>query len=233
MKYEKRKFVILALSVILTIILYHFVLKDILTFEQLKAYRNDLVDFVRVNFWISITVFILIFILVAGLSLPGSPVLTMAGAYVFGIVPAVIFVNIGATAGAVIAFFISRFLLGDWVQSRFHSKLKHFNSQVRQNGIYYLLTVRLMPLFPFTWINLFSGLTKMKISTFIWTTSLGIIPGTLLNAFAGKQLSNIDSPNDLFSPGVLSAFFLLGLFALLPVFYHRWKRKRHRAADDQ
>jgi uncharacterized membrane protein YdjX (TVP38/TMEM64 family) len=83
-----------------------------------------------------------------------------------------------------------------------------------------------MPLFPFTWINLFSGLTKMRLFTFLWTTSLGILPGTVVNAYAGSQLGRINSPGELFSTRVLIAFFLLGIFAFMPVVVRWLKKKR-------
>ena len=149
----------------------------------------------------------------------------MAGAFVFGIWPAVVYVNISATVGAVMAFLLARYLLGDWVQNRFKDKLTGFNRQVEKNGVYYLLTLRLMPLFPFTWINLFCGLTTIRLVTFLWTTCLGILPGTVVFVYAGSQLGQINSPGELLSPGVLLAFFLLGIFALFPVIVKRLKKE--------
>lgn len=223
---EKKRLILLALLIFLVILLYFLWFRDFLTFERLKAYRSDLYDFVRGHLVISIIVFIFIYIVVAGLSLPGSPVLTMAGAFVFGVLGAVVYVNIGATIGAVTAFSLSRYLVGDWVQARYKDKLTTFNRQVEQDGVYYLLTLRFMPLFPFTWINLFSGLTKMRLFIFLWTTSLGILPGTVVNAYAGSQLGRINSPGELFSYRVLIAFFLLGVFALMPVIVKRLRKKR-------
>jgi len=225
MKHDKKKFVLLGLLIFLVILLYFLWFKDFLTFERLKAYRGDLYEFVRGHMLVCVIGFIFIYIIVAGLSLPGSPVLTMAGAFVFGVFGAVVYVITGAAIGAVTAFSISRYLVGDWVQARYKDKLTTFNRQVEQDGVYYLLTLRLMPLFPFTWINLFSGLTRMRLVTFLWTTSLGILPGTVVNAYAGSQLGRIDSPGEFFSPGVLIAFFLLGVFALMPVVV-KWLRKR-------
>jgi uncharacterized membrane protein YdjX (TVP38/TMEM64 family) len=225
MSYEKKRFILLALLIFLVIVLYFLWFKDSLTFERLKAYRSELYDFVQGHMLVTIIGFIFIYIVVAGLSLPGSPVLTMAGAFVFGVVGAVVYVNIGATVGAVTAFSLSRYLVGDWVQARYKDKLTIFNKQVEQNGVYYLLTLRLMPLFPFTWINLFSGLTKVRLFTFLWTTSLGILPGTVVNAYAGSQLGRINSPEELFSSRVLIAFFLLGLVALMPVIVKKLRKK--------
>jgi uncharacterized membrane protein YdjX (TVP38/TMEM64 family) len=226
MKHEKKRFILLGLLIFLVILLYILWFKDFLTFERLKAYRGDLYAFFRGHMVISVIGFIFIYIMVAGLSLPGSPVLTMAGAFVFGVFGAVVYVIIGATIGAVTAFSLSRYLVGDWVQARYKDKLTTFNEQVEQDGVYYLLTLRFMPLFPFTWINLFSGLTKMRLVTFLWTTSLGILPGTVVNAYAGSQLGRINSPEELFSPRVLIAFFLLSVFALMPVIVKRLRKKR-------
>jgi uncharacterized membrane protein YdjX (TVP38/TMEM64 family) len=226
MKHEKKRLILLGLLIFLVILLYFLWFKDFLTFEQLKAYRGDLYAFVKGHMLACVIGFIFIYIMVAGLSLPGSPVLTMAGAFVFGVFGAVVYVIIGATIGAVTAFSLSRYLVGDWVQARYKDKLTTFNRQVEQDGVYYLLTLRFMPLFPFTWINLFSGLTKMRLGTFLWTTSLGILPGTVVNAYAGSQLGRINSPGELFSPRILIAFFLLGVFALMPVIVKRLRKKR-------
>lgn len=226
MSYEKRRLVLLVLLIFLVILLYVLWFRDFLTFERLKAYRSGLFDFVRGHMLVSVIGFIFIYIVVAGMSLPGSPVLTMAGAFVFGVFGAVVYVNIGASIGAVTAFSLSRYLVGEWAQARYKDKLTIFNRQVEQNGVYYLLTLRLMPLFPFTWINLFSGLTKMRLFTFLWTTSLGILPGTVVNAYAGSQLGRINSPEELFSSRVLIAFFLLSVFALMPVIVKGLRKKR-------
>jgi uncharacterized membrane protein YdjX (TVP38/TMEM64 family) len=226
MSYEKKKLILLGLLIFLVILLYFLWFKDFLTFERLKAYRSDLYVFVRGHMLTCVIGFIFIYIIVAGLSLPGSPVLTMAGAFVFGIFGAVVYVIIGATIGAVTAFSLSRYLVGDWVQARYKDKLTTFNRQVQQDGVYYLLTLRFMPLFPFTWINLFSGLTKMRLFTFLWTTSLGILPGTVVNAYAGSQLGRINSPEELFSSRILIAFFLLSVFALMPVIVKRLRKRK-------
>ncbi|MGD2087387.1 MAG: VTT domain-containing protein [Candidatus Aminicenantes bacterium] len=226
MKSEKKRFILLALLIFLVILLYFLWFKDSLTFERLKAYSGDLYDFVQGHMLVSVIGFIFIYVVVAGLSLPGCPILAMSGAVVFGVAAAAFYVNIGATIGAVTAFSLSRYLVGDWVQARYKDKLAAFNRQVEENGVYYLLTLRFMPLFPFTWINLFSGLTKMPLFTFIWTTSLGILPGTLVITYTGSQLGRINSPEELFSSRVLLAFFLLSVFALLPVIVKRVRKKR-------
>jgi len=219
-----KKVILLLLLICLVIILYIFGIEEHLTFEQLKSHKAGLLHFVEHHYLFSVFGFIIIYILVAGMALPGGPVLTMTGGFIFGILEAAIYVNIGATTGATIAFLLSRYLVGDWVQARFKDKWAAFNRQFAQNGVYYILTLRFAPGVPFTWINLSCGLTNIRISPYIWTTSLGIFPGTLVFSYIGSQLGHIDSPEDLLSFGVWAAFLLLSVFAFLPVIYKRLRK---------
>jgi uncharacterized membrane protein YdjX (TVP38/TMEM64 family) len=77
--------------------------------------------------------------------------------------------------------------------------------------------------FPFFVVNLLAGLTKVKLRTFIWTTSLGILPSSLIYAFAGEQIGKIHHVSEIFSGRVLVAFILLALAAISPTIYKKIK----------
>ena len=166
--------------------------------------------------------FVLAYVAVTGLSLPGAVVLTLAGGFLFGAVLGTLFVNLGATTGATIAFLVSRYLLRDWVEQRFGKWLGPLQQGFGQNAFSYLMTLRLIPLFPFFVVNLVSGLTRMNIGTYVAATALGIIPGSFVYAYAGRQLGTINSLKDIASPGVVGALVLLGLLALVPNLYKKW-----------
>jgi uncharacterized membrane protein YdjX (TVP38/TMEM64 family) len=87
------------------------------------------------------------------------------------------------------------------------------------------MTLRLIPLFPFFAVNLVSGLTRMNIGTYAAATALGIIPGSFVYAYAGRQLGTLNSLREIASPHVLGAFVLLGLLALTPVAYRKFSAK--------
>jgi uncharacterized membrane protein YdjX (TVP38/TMEM64 family) len=87
------------------------------------------------------------------------------------------------------------------------------------------MTLRLIPLFPFFLVNLVSGLTRVNISTYIAATALGIIPGSFVYAYAGRQLGTINSLKEIASPNVIMALVLLGLLALLPGLYKKIRGK--------
>ena len=95
-----------------------------------------------------------------------------------------------------------------------------------RNGASYLLTLRLIPVFPFFLINFLAGLTKVPLRTFLWTTSLGIIPGTVVFAFAGQQLGSINSPADILSKKVIAAFLRSGFSRFVPADLEAHQRRQ-------
>ncbi len=199
---------------------------QLLTLENLKQERFHLFAFVHDHYLLSVFAFIGLYILVTGLSIPGAAILTMAGGAAYGTVFTTVYVNIGATAGATAAFFAARYLLGDRLQARYGEQLNRFNKEMRKNGPRYLLSLRLVPIFPFFLINLLAGLTRVPPGTFIWTTALGIIPGTLLFAYAGRQIGAINTPAEIFTSRVILAFAALAAVTLLPVLLKRGKPER-------
>jgi uncharacterized membrane protein YdjX (TVP38/TMEM64 family) len=169
--------------------------------------------------------FVLTYVAVTGLSLPGATILTLAGGFLFGALLGTLFVNLGATTGATLAFLVSRYLLRDWVEQKFGKWLGPVQQGFAKNAFGYLMTLRLIPLFPFFVVNLVSGLTRMNVGTYVVATALGIIPGSFVYAYAGRQLGTINSLKDIASPGVIGAFVLLGLLALVPNLYKKWSGK--------
>jgi uncharacterized membrane protein YdjX (TVP38/TMEM64 family) len=199
---------------------------DYSTFENLKANKELLFEYVKENYFLSSIIFILIFIITVALSLPGGAVLTLAGGFIFGTLAASLYVNISATIGATLAFLITRYLIGNWIQKRYGQKLKRLNEEISSHGPNYLLTLRFIPIFPFFLINLCAGLTRIPLKSFIWTTSLGILPGDIAYCFAGSQLGSVSSTKDIFSKNILIAFLLLAAFSIVPVVYNKIRRKK-------
>jgi len=203
----------------------YFDLARWLSLEALKANRDHLLAFTEANYTGAVVLFIALYIAVTGLSLPGATILTLAGGFLFGSLPATIFVNLGATIGATLAFLAARYVLRDWVERNFGRWLEPLQEGFAKNAFSYLMTLRLIPLFPFFAVNLVSGLTRMNIGTYAAATALGIIPGSFVYAYAGRQLGTLNSLREIASPHVLGAFVLLGLLALTPVAYRKFSAK--------
>jgi uncharacterized membrane protein YdjX (TVP38/TMEM64 family) len=192
-----------------------------LSLEALKTNRDQLLAFAEANYSAAVILFVFMYIVVTGLSLPGAVILTLAGGFLFGSIPATLYVNIGATAGATLAFLAARYVLRDWVEHKFGKWLEPLQQGFADNAFSYLMTLRLIPLFPFFVVNLVSGLTRVSVRTYVGATALGIIPGSFVYAYAGRQLGTINSLKEIASPHVVGAFFLLGLLALAPILYKR------------
>jgi uncharacterized membrane protein YdjX (TVP38/TMEM64 family) len=216
--------IVLAIGVAVAAFLY-FDLSRFLSLQALKDNRDYLLSFTETHSAVAALLFVLTYVAVTGLSLPGAVILTLAGGFLFGAVLGTLLVNLGATTGATLAFLVSRYLLRDWVERRFGKWLGPVQQGFAQNAFSYLMTLRLIPLFPFFVVNLVSGLTRMNIGTYVAATALGIIPGSFVYAYAGRQLGTINSLKDIASPGVIGALVLLGLLALVPNLYKKWYGK--------
>ena len=175
--------------------------------------------------WRRVAIFSGLYVLQTTFSLPGGALLTLTGGFLFGSFLGTLIVLVPATLGATLAFLVARYLLRDWVERKFGDRLDAFQRGFAKNAFSYLLTLRLIPLFPFFLVNLVSGLTRIRLGTYMAATALGIIPGTFVFANAGRQLGSINSLNDVASPSVLGAFGLLALFALVPVLYRKVRAK--------
>ncbi len=200
---------------------FYFDLGQYLSLDSLKSNRDQLLAYTENNFSLAVSLFILVYIVQTAFSLPGGAILTLAGGFLFGAFLGTLVVNIGATTGATLAFLAARYLLRDWVENKFGDRLGPIQAGFAQNAFSYLMTLRLIPAFPFFLVNLVSGLTRVKIGTYIGATALGIIPGSFVFAFAGRQLGTINSLSEIASPPVLLAFTFLGLLAIMPIVYRK------------
>lgn len=201
---------------------FYFDLAQFLSLTVLKDNRDKLLAFTQANYAVAVGLFVVAYIAVTGLSLPGAVILTLAGGFLFGGLFGTLLVNVGATTGATLAFLVARYLLRDAVEQKFGRWLGPFQDGFSKNAFSYLMTLRLIPLFPFFVVNLVSGLTRVNLGTYVAATALGIIPGSFVYAYAGQQLGTINSLKEIASPSVILAFVLLGLLALVPAVYRKF-----------
>lgn len=204
---------------------FYFDIGAFLSLDGLKSNRDHLLAFTEANYSSAVAIFVIGYCAVVGLSLPGGAIMTLAGGFLFGSVLGTLYVNVGATVGATLAFLVARYLLRDWVEQKFGSRLGPIQEGFAKDAFSYLMTLRLIPLFPFFLVNMVSGLTRVSVGTYMAATSLGIIPGSFVFAYAGRQLGTINSLKEIASPNVLMAFTLLGLLALVPILYKRFAGK--------
>ncbi len=215
MKTHSSKFIIVGVIITLIVLFFMFDLKTYFTLDYIKTQQDVLNTYYQNNTLLTISVYMLIYIIVAALSLPGAAVMTIMAGGIFGLLIGSVVASFASTIGATLAFIVSRFLLHDWVQVRFGDKLQSINDGIKEDGAFYLFTLRLVPVFPFFIINLVMGLTPIKTIQFYLASQIGMLAGTIVYVNAGTQLSKINSLKGILSPGLLISFILLGIFPLL------------------
>ncbi|HSQ73221.1 MAG TPA: FAD-dependent oxidoreductase, partial [Rubrivivax sp.] len=225
------------IALLVAAVLYrHFDLGRLLTLDNLKASRDALASTYQAQPLRTLLAYFGVYVLATALSIPGAVILTLAAGAMFGLGMGLLVVSFASSLGALLAFLASRYLLRDTVQARFGKLLAPINEGVKKDGTFYLLTLRLVPVFPFWLINLLMGLTPIGAGRFYLVSQLGMLAGTAVYVNAGTQLAAIQSPGDILSPRLLGSFVLLGLFPLVAKaivgwlqgrkVYAKWKKPR-------
>lgn len=185
----------------------------------------------------AVALFAAVEVVVIALWLPVGIWMTLLAGFLFGVWWGTAVVSFAATAGAVLAMLSARYVFHDALRRaaqsrpRFRRVLARIDAGFRDRGAYYVLLLRLTPLFPFWLVNLGLGLTRVRLWDYWWASQLGMLPVTLVVANAGANLAEVDSVGDVLSVRVLVS---LGLLPVVPVVLQRmagrWLRPRPPAA---
>jgi pyruvate/2-oxoglutarate dehydrogenase complex dihydrolipoamide dehydrogenase (E3) component/uncharacterized membrane protein YdjX (TVP38/TMEM64 family) len=206
------------LLVIIAMLITAFIMFDIgqyLTLESLKVHQQDLAEYINSNWLQAFIVYFVIYVTATALSLPGAIILTLGAGALFGLGFGLLLASFASTIGATLAFLVSRFLLRDWVKSTFSERIKAIDKGVEKDGPFYLLSLRLVPIFPFFVINLVMGVTSIKTATYYLVSQVGMLIGTAVYVNAGTQLAEIEAVSDIASKELILSFVLLGIFPII------------------
>lgn len=221
----------LAILVVLVGVAFATGLHHYLTLDTLRDNRAILLELVERHWLIASLGFVLAYVGVVALSLPGATIMTLAGGFLFGVVLGSTLTLIGATLGATTLFLIARTALGDVLRRKAGPFLARMADGLNKDAFNYLLFLRLVPVFPFWAVNLVPALLGMRLIPFVVATGLGIIPGTVVYSAFGAGLGSVfDAGKEvdltsILNPTLIAALIGLGLLALLPVAVKRiWGR---------
>ena len=205
----------LSISILLLlIIIIGFITNDefnyylIENIDNIKAlYRNEPLLFTAF--------FIAAYLVMTTLSLPVALLMGLLAGSVFEFYLAVVIVSFTSTIGATVAMSLARYIIRDYMTSKYRKYFEIINANFTDNGGYYLFALRMSPLFPFFIINICFGLTKMRILPFYLISQIGMLPGTIIIILLGNELSNVLVSGNIISLSLVIYLTLLGLVPLL------------------
>ena len=114
-----------------------------------------------------------------------------------------------------VPFLISRYIARDMVQRHFFNRIRSFQQNIEQEGIFYLFGLRLTIFMPFWVVNLLMGITSIPLFTYFWVTLVATIPIKMLYIIAGQELTELKTFSDIVSPETVLLFTALGFMPLV------------------
>jgi uncharacterized membrane protein YdjX (TVP38/TMEM64 family) len=220
-----RRLVPLAIIIVGAVLGWVF-LGDSLSFEALRDNRADLLAYRDAHYLGAVLGFVAVYVVIVAFSLPGGALGSMTGGFLFGVFPGVLFNVTAATIGATAIFLAARTGLGDSLARRLDGSdgaVQKLRKGLQDNELSFLFLMRLVPAVPFFAANLVPALVGTRIWRFVWTTLVGIIPGTLVYTWIGAGLGEVFAAGAepdlglIFEPHVLGPILALCGLAALPL----------------
>lgn len=227
-----KRFIPILIIFILFIIAYFAGLTKYISYEQLQLHYKELKQLAQSHPVLAPIAYILLYILISALSIPGAVYLTLLGGFIFPQPFSTIYAVSGATTGAFIVYTAAHSALGDSPCKGINLYLEKMEQKFKENAASYLLFLRLVPVFPFWLVNLAPACVGVPIFTFIWTTFFGIMPATFVFTQAGAGLGSILEKGNTFSisnilnTNVVIALVGLGILSLIPIIIKKIKTKK-------
>ena len=212
---SKSRIIVIVLIAVAIAGYFIFDLGQYLTLDFAQSQLSAIQEFKDENFTLTALIYFSVYVAITALSIPGAVIATLVGGAIFGLLWGTVIVSFASSIGATLAFFVSRLLLREWVQSKFGDYLAPINKGIEKDGNFYLFSIRMVTLFPFFMINLLMGLTPIRPVAFYLVSQAGMLLGTAVYVNAGSELAQISSLSGLVSGSLIFSFALLGLFPLM------------------
>lgn len=176
--------------------------------------------------------FILVYAAGVFIGLPIVIPLSVLGGYLFGLWFGVLYSLLGAVAGSIAYFLLIQHTISQKKNATYTEQLAHFKKLMHAWGPHYLLFLHFTTIVPYLVINTLAALAQVPLATFIWTTTLGAIPGLFLYSFAGQQLGVIESAYDIIKPQFFLLFLVLAIASLMPIIINKWQAHNNSTFKD-
>src|SRR3990167_4964990 len=212
--------------IVITYLFIHYNWHGHFTLASFKKHANHLYKYVENHYFKSLLIYILTYIVISMLPLPGDTLFNIAGGYLFGALPATLYINFAMTVAATLMFLIVRYFGKNLFKENNTRMILWIRKEIQSRGHNYFLMMRLIPLIPTSFVNIAAGLTSIHLKTFIWTTSVGLLPISFILAYSGQKIRSIKNIHDIFSPQIIIILIILIFITLSPVLFSIIFRKK-------
>jgi uncharacterized membrane protein YdjX (TVP38/TMEM64 family) len=188
-----------------------------MSFTTLKAQEQIIRQLMVCSYSLVVVAYILLYSTAILFMFPVTAPLTIMGGYLFSTVFGALYAIIAATLGAIAAFLVFRYFLTDFVKERYGQQLQILHKQFERYGAVYLLLLHFLTIVPFFIINILAAVAHVSLTTFIWTTIVGITPLLSIYAFMGDQLQRVGTISDIISPKFIAILIIFIALVISPI----------------
>jgi uncharacterized membrane protein YdjX (TVP38/TMEM64 family) len=154
--------------------------------------------------------------------IPFAPFILVAGAnvLVFGFWWGFLVNYTMSCVGALLAFIFARYFGRKWVEKRLakYTLVQKFNNKLDNQGFFYVMIGRLIPVIPSSAINYGSGVSKMSMQQFLFGTVIGKLPIVFMESLIAHDLQHLHRYR-------LRLILLLAVFVILLLVGNALKKK--------
>lgn len=158
-------------------------------------------------------------VLFTAVGLPRQLVAFVCG-FVFGLIPGVLVSLCSAVLGCMLAFFLARRVLRNFIAERHAKTVEVLDRLVRHDAFLKIIVLRIQPLGTNLLTNLCAGVSSIRPALFFPSTAIGYLPQMVVFALAGDGVRLGDQSKILISAGLMVLSFLLA--------YWLWHRHKLR-----
>ncbi len=182
----KNKFLIFIVIILLFSLLFNYIGVERITL---------LLDQVK-NHPYAPLIFIVVFVVATIFGIPCSALGVISGV-MFGVFYGFVYVTIASTLGCYIAFGLASYLGKDYILKKLENypKADQLIRKLKTEKFFYLIYIRMIPIFPFALVNYVSGVIGMKFTNYAFSTFIGMLVGNFVSVFLGANALEIQ---DLF-----------------------------------
>jgi len=169
--------------------------------------------------------FVAVYAVATAFGVPAT-IFTVTGGALFGWMAGALLSALGATFGASGSFIMSRALAHDFMMEKFGRTpwFKKLDEGICNGGLFFIMFVRIVPIFPFSGTNFSAGLTKIKFRDYFLGTLLGVMPASFIFTYAADSF--IKAAAGEFDPAIIISLSAMGVLALLPLFVKNWRASK-------